>query len=37
MSYEDNFPSSTNEYWKYLHEFIAARHYYQVFLLDDNT
>ena len=25
------------EYWKFFHEFMAARHYYQVFLLDDST
>ena len=25
------------EYWKFFHEYMAARHYYQVFLLDDNT
>ena len=37
MSYEENRPSKNEEYWKFLHEFLAARHYYQVFLLDDNT
>ncbi len=35
--YPENRPTRTGEYWKYLHEFMAARHYYQLFLLDDNT
>ena len=25
------------QYWRYLHEYMAARHFYQVYLLDDNT
>ena len=25
------------EYWKFFHEYMGARHYYQVFLLDENT
>lgn len=37
MSYGENKPSRNDEYWKFLHEFLAARHYYQVFLLDENT
>lgn len=28
---------SAQDYWKNVHEFFAARHHYQVFLLDDNT
>ena len=34
----DNKPTRGNkEFWKYFHEYMAARHYYQVFLLDNNT
>ena len=34
----DNRPTAGNkEFWKFYHEYMAARHYYQVFLLDDNT
>ena len=25
------------QYWRHLHEYMAARHFYQVYLLDDNT
>lgn len=34
----ENRPSNKNkEFWKFFHEYMGARHYYQVFLLDDNT
>lgn len=36
---KDNRPNGESSvlYWRYLHEFMAMRHYYQVYLLDDNT
>ncbi len=37
MTDRDHRPSKTSEYWKFLHEFLAVRHYYQLFLLDNNT
>ena len=34
----DNKPVEGNmEFWKFFHEYLATRHFYQVFLLDDNT
>ena len=40
LQLEENHPDNEDgglEYWKFFHEYMAARHYYQVFLLDDNT
>ena len=34
----DNRPTHNNkEFWKFFHEYMAARHFYQAFLLDDST
>ena len=33
----NNPENSNTEFWKYFHEYMGVRHYYQVFLLDENT
>ena len=36
MQDPDNYPSKKDtEYWKFMHQFLAARHHYQVHLLND--
>lgn len=29
--------NGTDSYWRHLHEFLALRHYYQIYLLDDRV